>query len=720
MKSPLSSRFQNMNPMKLLPLKTSFSYEQLPGYDNGTPLKKYRWRSPSPGGDRFILPKLSFSRAILFAITAVFCIGLLATGGYRRHQRMIHQQPPPRELFAWEHFPRLNGYYNGLRTLVSYKDYVPEQAYVRAESEAPLDTFASTTQKAKAHTGPEPSPSARPFPFNPYPEWTSPEYLKEYHPVEECYLDEGLKTQTPDIYAYPGIPQNTTKPFFGSYEQLGISQDMCYERFGRLSPYGYGYPHEEGGVGLADNSENVGAERVWDMLNQKKVDWRNVDWGRAQSACYEKNRVRFEKDATTKDGQKPAPGKKLRQRTAYVLRTWTGYQYSEWQLLSLRAMINELSLKSGGEYDVHLLVHVKDDSIPIWASDAIYQRTLEENVPKEFWGIATLWSEQQMRTYYPEPFTDNLENDSGLPVHSVYRGAHFALQWFAQQHPEYDFFWNWEMDLRYTGHYYEFHEKLGQWGKRQPRKGAWERSSKFYMPDVHGTWQNFTEMVEAEIAASDTPPVWGPPNYEAKEKIPSPPGTTPPTSYEQDNYQWGVGEDADLITFNPFFDPEKTNWVFRHDITGYDLSLPPPPRRVAIITVARLSKRLLNLMHEETFRLRHTMFPEMWPPTVAYHHGLKSVYAPHPVFFDRNWDLDYMNQIFNYPKKEIDSPFGWGEHNLLGSSFYYNSGFSGALWRRWLGAPENEEGGRYEEENGSGRMCLRGILFHPIKFERGE
>ncbi|EKG13186.1 hypothetical protein MPH_09658 [Macrophomina phaseolina MS6] len=711
-----------MNPMKLLPLKTSFSYEQLPGYEssNGTPLKKYRWRSPSPGGDRFTLPKLSFSRAILFAITAVFCIGLLATGGYRRHQRMIHQQPPPRELFPWEHFPRLNGYYNGLRTLVSYKDYVPEQTYVKADAEAPLDTYPSTTQKAKAHKGPEPSPSARPFPFNPYPAFSSAEYLKEYHPVEECYLDEGLKTPTPDIYAYPGIPQNTTKPFFGSYEQLGISQDMCYERFGRMSPYGYGYPHEEGGVGLAENSENVGAERVWDMLNKKKVDWRNVDWGRAQSACYEKNKIRFEKDATTKDGQKPAPGKKLRQRTAYVLRTWTGYQYSEWQLLSLRAMINELSLKSGGEYDVHLLVHVKDDSIPIWASDAIYQRTLEENVPKEFWGIATLWSEQQMRTYYPEPFTDNLENDSGLPVHSVYRGAHFALQWFAQQHPEYDFFWNWEMDLRYTGHYYEFHEKLGQWGKRQPRKGAWERSSKFYMPDVHGTWDNFTEMVEAEIAASDVPPVWGPPTYEAKERIPSPPGTTPPTSYEQDNYEWGVGEDADLITFNPFFDPEQTNWVFRHDITGYDLSLPPPPRRVAIITVARLSKRLLNLMHEETFRLRHTMFPEMWPPTVAYHHGLKAVYAPHPVFFDRNWDLDYMNQIFNYPKKDIDSPFGWGEHNLLGSSFYYNSGFSGALWRRWLGASENEEGGRFEEENGSGRMCLRGILFHPIKFERGE
>ncbi|KAF2090045.1 hypothetical protein K490DRAFT_71723 [Saccharata proteae CBS 121410] len=716
-----------MNPMKLLPIKTGFNYEQLPGYEtNGTPsgfttpLKKYRWRSPSPGGDRFSLPKMTFSRAILFAITLIFCIGLMATGGYRRHQHMLNLPPPPRELFPWEHFPRLNGYYNGIRTLVSMKDYVPEQAYIRPDSEESLDTFPSTTQKVKSHQGPEPSPSVPPMAYNPYPDFDSYQYRQQYEPVETCYLDDGLKTESPDVYAYPGISQNMTAPFFGSYDQLGIPNDVCWERFGRLSSYGYGYDPSEGGYLLADNSENVGAERVWEMVDEKRVNWNNVDWGRAQQSCYEKNKIRFHKDAVTKDGRVSDPNKKRVKRTAYILRTWTGYFYSDWQTLSLRAMINELSLKSGGEYDVHLLVHVKDDSIPIWASDVIYQKTLEENVPKEFWGIATLWSEQQMRTYYPEPFTDNLENDSGLPVHSVYRGAHFALQWFSQEHPEYDFYWNWEMDLRYTGHYYEFHDRIGQWAKKQPRKGLWERSSKFYMPDVHGSWENFTKMTEEEIQLSEEAPVWGPPSYEARDKLKSPPGTTPPTSYMKDNYEWGVGEDADLITFNPFFDPEKTNWVFRHDITGYDLSLPPPPRRVAIITVARLSKRLLDLMHEETYKMRHTMFPEMWPPTVAYHHGLKAAYAPHPVYFDRNWDLDYMNQIFNYPKKDIDSPFGWGEHNLLGSSFYYNSGFSGALWRRWLGADENGEGGRLEEENGSGRMCLRGILFHPIKFERGQ
>lgn len=117
--------------------------------------------------------------------------------------------------------------------------------------------------------------------------------------------------------------------------------------------------------------------------------------------------------------------------------------------------------------------------------------------------------------------------------------------------------------------------------------------------------------------------------------------------------------------------------------------------------------------------MRHTMFPEMWPSSICMHHGLKAVYAPHPVYFDKDWGLEYMDQTFNYPKIFHASPFGWGEHNLLGSSFYYNSGFSAALWRRWLGQWESGKGGRRQEEAGQGRMCLRGTLVHPVKYETG-
>ena len=111
------------------------------------------------------------------------------------------------------------------------------------------------------------------------------------------------------------------------------------------------------------------------------------------------------------------------------------------------------------------------------------------------------------------------------------------------------------------------------------------------------------------------------------------------------------------------------------------------------------------------------MFPEMFASTMCLHHGLKAVYVPHPVYFDRDWDLEYMNRVFNYPKAVHASPFGWGENMLLGSTFYYNSGFSAMLWRRWLGLSEDGKIGRKEEEAGTGRMCLRGMLLHPVKYE---
>lgn len=559
-----------------------------------------------------------------------------------------------------------------------------------------------------------PMPPLDPVAFNPYPDYGSYEYMKEHPKVARCYLDSEERVPAPDVYGYPGLPQNMSVPFYGSYQELEMDDEVCFDRFGRFGPYGYGYNYTQGGLGPGNFSENAGSEKVFEKTGI--IDYTNMDWGRAQRACLQKNIGRFADPAKNE----VADGKKKIKRHAYILRTWTGFYYNEHQIYSLRAMINELSLKSGGEYDVHFLLHVKNNSIPIWADKEVYQKTIEENMPREFWHMTTLWSEAQMELYYPPPFGEAFENRAGSGIHGVYRSAHFPVQWFAQQHPEYDFFWNWEMDMRYLGHYYEFNTALGNWAKKQPRKGIWERAERFYIPEYHGTWDNFTELVERENREAGREPIWGPVNqFPNSGMIPSPPETTPPRTYDEDNYEWGVGEEADLIVFNPLFDPSTTNWVFKLDATGYNTTLPVPPRRSAIITVARYSKRLVNVMHEETFRLRHTMFPEMWPPTVCLHHGLKAVYAPHPVYFDRDWEVNYMDKVFNHPQHEWESPFGWGEHNLLGSSFYYNSGFSGALWRRWFGQRENGEGGKTHEEKGTGRMCLRSMLHHPIKHERG-
>lgn len=643
-------------------------------------------------------------RLFIITLTVFFTLVLFIGGSFRARRYYVEKAEETERIpYHWELYPRLNGFYNGIRSLIDYSDWIPEQQ-------------ATTKTRPQIHK----TPTFDPITVNPFPDFNSEKYLKDHQPVLECYVDESEKHPAPDIYAYPGIPDGMTAPYWGSYENLGLAADRCWERFGRFGPYGYSYSPAEGGLGLSNNSEHTGAEKIQEKLT--KIDYRNVNWGKAQKKCFEKNWQRFKSNATQADENYGL--KKAVKRSAYVLRTWTGYQYTDIQLLSLRAMINELSLKSGGEYDVHLLVHVKDDTIPIFESEEIYNQTLRENVPEEFWGITTLWSVPQMRAFYPGPFRDedNVENHSKSDIYGVYRSAHFALQWFSQQHQEYDFVWNWEMDIRYTGHYYEFHNGVATWAAEQPRKLLWERSSRFWIPGVHGSWPKFSQLVERETKERNEQPVWGPVDFPTAGagRPSSLEKNIPPTKIEDDDYQWGVGEDADLIVFNPLFDPTKTNWVFRNDVSGYNTSIETPPRRVAIITVARLSRELLNTMHNETFQFHRTMFPEMWPPTVALHHGFKAVYAPHPVYFDRKWPLNIMDNTFNYPTAPHDSPFGWGEHNMQGGTFYYNAGFSGAVWRRWFGAKENGEGGKKFEEKNSGRMCLRAMLHHPIKSEAIE
>ena len=715
--------WQSLNPLKLLSHRSQVFYHQLPTEShNGSPftfdsVKKYRWPSPRRA-ERYLPFKISPSRILLAILATIVLTAVLVGGAIRHHiveSRKVVVNPEP---FFWQHYSRwvaselpiavhfqlshrLHGYFNGIRTLVPTSEYTPENGF--------NETAPGASLSAKAARRLPVQPPLDPVIFDPYPDYSSPAYLHKHNPVHSCFLDEAEKVPAPDVYAYPGLPQNMSLPFYGSYNLLGMEDNVCFDRYSRFASYGYGYTPQQGGLGPGNSSEHAGADKVFEKSGI--IDYSDMDWGSAQMRCHAKNEARFVE----------SKAKERLPRHAYVLRIWQDYYFNEHGMYTIRAMINELSLKSGGEYDVHFLLHVKDTSIPIWASDTVYRQYIKENMPREFWNMTTLWSEAQLMNYYPPPFPESFQNPSETTIHGVYRSAHFPLQWFAQVRPEYDFYWNWEMDLRFTGHYYELNSRVSEWAKKQPRRGLWERNERFYIPQLHGSWQNFTQMVEFETEEAGKKSIWGPQNKFANAgMLDAPKGVQPPTSsYHADNYEWGAGEEADFISFNPIFDPSTTNWVFRNDITGYDLNEEEPPRRCAIITVARLSKRLLDIMHEETWRLKHSMFPEMWPPSLCLHHGLKAVYAPHAVYFDRDWDLHDMDRIFNHPKEVWESPFGWGEHNLLGSSFYYNSGFSGALWRRWLGQSENNEGGKAYEEKNTGRMCLRSTLHHPIKHELG-
>ncbi|CAM1506772.1 Fc.00g064130.m01.CDS01 [Cosmosporella sp. VM-42] len=729
--------------------------------------------------------------------------------------------PPP----AWEGFRFLERYYGGVRNLVSLADNKPEYPSLKAEEallkelkeaveeeddeaeeeaeeeekeeEKEAQKADSPVKDAKKRNNQKRKPPAS-------KDWNSYPGRNVEKGAQKCFLDTEGIVQAPSLQYYNGRPSGFPENVVGSYEVLNLPEDICFERFGRYGPYGFGYSRRNGGLGTGEHGESEGSAAVWETT--PRVDFWKIDWADVQRRCFQTNAARFKQlppktpvpkgffvdpkttiqardvdteikhnneteikvtedgesgriDAAKKEKKKNVRAKK--ERTAVVIRVWDEYLWREDDIANVRSIITELAMFSGGRYDIHLLVQVKDDTMyPIWADNDVYKKRIEDAIPLEFRGLVTLWTETQMLALY-QGIYDHFTRGPDLPVHGVYRGLSMAMQYFAYMHPEYEYFWQWEMDVRYTGHYYDLFTKLEQWAKKQPRKGLWERNSRFYIPAVHGTWDDFSQMarVQSEMGtvnpdnvwknipgSNDKEPekvtkngktVWGPERPANEEDwFEAQNDPMAPVAYDRDHYKWGVGEEADYISLNPIFDPDGTTWGLKDDVTGYNEEAGPIPRRANIITTSRLSRRLLMTMHKMTAFKKQFAFPEMWPATVALQHGYKAVYAPHPLYIDREWPLDYMSSVYNAGKDGSSggartSVFGDREHNLWGLTWFYNSGFAPNIYRRWLGLKVNNDGGEEfettedkskqhgngvgEMPGGEGRMCLPPMLLHPVK-----
>ena len=275
---------------------------------------------------------------------------------------------------------------------------------------------------------------------------------------------------------------------------------------------------------------------------------------------------------------------KQEQRSVIVMRAWQGYQWHRDDILNLRALIIELGLNTGGLFDIRILLEVKDGSAFL-ASDKEAQKVVD-TVPEEFRSLVHLWSEHEMHGYYPG-LNSVLD---GNVIHGAYRGLFMALQKFAVEHSEYDYFYNWEMDIRYTGNYYEFFSKTNTWARNEPFDPTMRRSQKYYIPEIHN---------------------W----------------ISPPVPDD---------EEADLIQYGPIFDQIGSKWNFEKDVVGYENGT-DTPRRAVIISASRLSRRLLLMMNHVNAELKSSVAPEAFPATVALHYGMKAIFIPHPVFIDKPW-----------------------------------------------------------------------------------
>ncbi|ESZ98206.1 hypothetical protein SBOR_1382 [Sclerotinia borealis F-4128] len=587
---------------------------------------------------------------------------------------------------------------------------------------------------------------SKPLEYRPYPDYNSGAWkLRNKGKYVPC---DGANGPIREILAFSGHSKAFEEPQMGSFSLFVIDNNLCFERETRLGSYGY---IEDVGV-LSGATLPPGTPKDERGL-QTQMQWEGINWGLLQTQCLERNINRYLISATPADLSKEIPNptsnapniseakqsntKKrvlgtianrdehqtreskdtlieaakaaldantpYKSRTAIMLRSYSGKKWNENDKHNVRSIITELSLKSGGEYEVFLLVHIRNSTIAI-ENDIDYIKALHENVPKEFHDIAVLWNEVYVRGLYPliPKKVTNVHQSQWLPV-----------QIFALDYPQFDFYWNWEMDTRYTGHHYDLLERLTKFGADQPRKYLWERNERYYIPSVHGPYD--TEFRKSVENSSGKDTIWAPPKVaNVVSTGPLPPVPDP----AQDNYEWGVGEDADYISVAPIFNPNGTGWVGRNDVWGYD-GRNDTPLRTTIITHSRCSKKLLDTMHTENLKGNHVS-SEMTPQTVALLHGLKAVYAPLPIFFDRAWNGTRLNKWFNPgPHGESgsssDSPFGWGkEKRFLGMTWYYRAIPPARLYNNWMGWEDHGIGG-VEWEKLHGRPCLPPLLLHPVK-----
>ena len=207
---------------------------------------------------------------------------------------------------------------------------------------------------------------------------------------------------------------------FGSYNATGLASDFCLDRHARYDPYGY----DEGDV------DGKGGRRKANRAS--KVQWDKVDWGFLQGDCLMRNQHRYEPlpranrtttlwmprqedfdnvDTTVvlpDDGSQKSVSyrlwksdQKYKQRTAIILRSWESNEWTTDTIQYIRSMIMELSLHSGAEYEVIIMIEIKDASARIFDNDAFYEQALKKAVPGEFGNNTILFNRRLLEKWYP-------------------------------------------------------------------------------------------------------------------------------------------------------------------------------------------------------------------------------------------------------------------------------------------------------------------------------
>ncbi|OTB08549.1 hypothetical protein M426DRAFT_7862 [Hypoxylon sp. CI-4A] len=449
-----------------------------------------------------------------------------------------------------------------------------------------------------------------------------------------------------------------------------------------------------GDVGALGNPERclLAGSRFDQYYSSPSRNWSEVRWGQVQRRCASRESrlspLEYEINKIWRGSQSvEVPLKEDGDRVAIVLRAWDNYEYTEKRLAWLRALIAEVSLQRAGRYQVFFLVNVKDPNIHLEEDDTAYEQALVDFVPDEFRDMAVLFNERTLKAWYPL-----------VEEHGAQDQMYQALQIFSQRFTQYDFIWQLEMDLRLTSHVHDSLQSAAAFARTQSRRNLWERNGQFYLPDLYGnSYENFSVAVDAWIGDTG---IWGPVSTSDF----TPLGSEPPPRTKE---SWGVGEEADLIGFMPMIDPVGTNWVYEDAVHGFADGT-ATPRRVAIVSITRSSRRLLQLVHEAQQTQGQWVVSEATLETFALLHGLKAVTIPHPISFDKKMTPEELDiEIHKGPPHSraggetpsmLYSKNGWVMGSWWEASYWFTGGGAEKVWNAYL------DGKR-----------LPPMLLHPVK-----
>ncbi|KAL2177449.1 uncharacterized protein P884DRAFT_243563 [Thermothelomyces heterothallicus CBS 202.75] len=518
--------------------------------------------------------------------------------------------------------------------------------------------------------------------------------------------DDNLRESIIDI-SYP-------RPFVGSHETLGLGQTWmtAAERYG---PYGW-------------EEEKPSYDRI-------KVAWNSTDWAALQDQCLERNARRFKDTTPIRPTERRfrmrKPGEEVRlpaihpqaaervPRTAIVFRAFEGYNYTKEDLVNLRATIAETALRYGGEYTAFILVDVKNKERNIFSSEANYQRAVRELVPPEFQGMAVLFDETLLQSWYPRI-------KSHITTYQVMQ----PLQLFGLFYPEFDHYWQLELDVRFTGHAGRYLAAMSDFARAQPRKQSIERSTWFYMPRVHGNYSDLFAAVNATLEGG------GGLGWDMRIQDFEPIGPRPPVDDPRDdNFEWGVGEEADFIAVGPCTHVQyMVDWAWRYWYQGLRAGT-GTPRWMCQPAMGRASRTLLLAAHHAQAVQGLAVHSEVTLPSFALWHGLKLVAPPHPVYQDPQWPLDKMNEMYNGPgdveshKKPGMVGMARGEaiyritphaYITTSASFWYSSAFPDKIYDAWLsrgfrGGNDSDDLPYLLWRSEDGKIYAPNMMLHPVK-----